>query len=139
MKSSRSRSTFPSAISDRQDGATVTPTDSSSEEVYALGLKKFVEEAKILWNLSKPERHPNIVASRASSRSTAPPTWSWISRRASRCRRCCATARTFDEASLLALLRPIAEGLDRVHKAGVIHRDIKPANILVDDDGRGRC
>jgi len=53
---------FPSAVSDRADGTTVRPTDSSAEEVYALGLRKFVEEAKILWALSQPERHPNIVS-----------------------------------------------------------------------------
>ena len=31
------------------------------EEIYVLGLQKFLEEAKVLWGLSKPERHPNIV------------------------------------------------------------------------------
>src|SRR5579871_5383945 len=55
---------FPSAISDRRDGATVAPNDADSEELYRLGLQKFVEEAKILWNLSRPERHPNIVCVR---------------------------------------------------------------------------
>ena len=56
---------FPSAISDRKDGDTVVPNDSSAEEVHALGLKKFVEEAKLLWNLSTPTRHPNIVSVRS--------------------------------------------------------------------------
>ncbi|HEX4095080.1 MAG TPA: protein kinase, partial [Caulobacteraceae bacterium] len=42
----------------------------------------------------------------------------------------------FDEAKLMALLRPIGEGLNRAHQIGVTHRDIKPANILVDNDGR---
>ena len=56
---------FPGAISDRIDGTTVTPTDSSSEEIYHLGRQKFLEEAKVLWSLSHPERHPNIVAVRS--------------------------------------------------------------------------
>ena len=44
---------------------TVVPIDSEAEEVHALGLKKFVEEAKLLWNLSTPTRHPNIVSVRS--------------------------------------------------------------------------
>ena len=39
---------FPSSISERNEDDTVVPVDSSSEEVHALGLKKFVEEAKLL-------------------------------------------------------------------------------------------
>ena len=127
---------FPSAISDRQDGETVTPTNSSSEEVYALGLKKFVEEAKILWNLSKPERHPNIVAVKSLFEIHGTAYMVMDFEKGVSLSQMLRNGQTFDEASLLGLLRPIAEGLDRVHKAGVIHRDIKPANILVDDDGR---
>ena len=36
---------FPSSISERDSADTVVPIDSDSEEVHALGLKKFVEEA----------------------------------------------------------------------------------------------
>ena len=56
---------FPSSISERDSDATVVPIDSDAEEVHALGLKKFVEEAKLLWNLSTPSRHPNIVSVRS--------------------------------------------------------------------------
>ena len=28
-------------------------------------------------------------------------------------------------------MRPVLEGLERVHAAGVLHRDIKPSNILI--------
>jgi serine/threonine protein kinase len=126
---------FPSAISDRKDGDTVVPNDSSAEEVHALGLKKFVEEAKLLWNLSKPTRHPNIVSVRSlfEINGTAymvmdfedgVPLSDLVKKR-----------KKFSEAELMALIRPIGEGLDRAHRVGVLHRDIKPANILINEDG----
>ena len=127
---------FPSAISDRKDGDTVVPNDSSAEEVHALGLKKFVEEAKLLWNLSTPTRHPNIVSVRSlfEINGTAymvmdfedgVPLSDLVKKR-----------KKFSEAGLMALIRPIGEGLDRAHRVGVLHRDIKPANILINEDGR---
>ena len=52
---SPSRNISPARSATACDGDTVAPTDSSSEEVYALGRKKFLEEAKLLWNLSQPD------------------------------------------------------------------------------------
>jgi non-specific serine/threonine protein kinase len=127
---------FPTAISDRIEGETVTPTDSSAEEVYAHGLKKFVEEAKILWNLSKPERHPNIVSVKSLFEIHGTAYMVMDFETGASLSQMLRDGKHFDEKSLLALVRPIAEGLDRVHRAGVIHRDIKPANILIDDNGR---
>ena len=126
---------FPSSISDRKDGDTVVPTDSAAEEVHALGLKKFVEEAKLLWNLSKPTRHPNIVSVRTlfEIHGTAymvmdfedgVPLSDLIKKK-----------RKFSESELLALIRPMGEGLERAHRVGVLHRDIKPANILIKENG----
>ena len=37
-----------------------------------------------------------------------------------------------DEEDLRHFARTLAEGLDDVHRAGVLHRDIKPANILLE-------
>ncbi len=127
---------FPSAISERKDGDTVVPIDSNAEEVHALGLKKFVEEAKLLWNLSTPTRHPNIVSVRSLFEIHGTAYIVMDFEDGFSLSKLLKQGKRFNEASLLALIRPIAEGLERAHRVGVLHRDIKPPNILVNEDGR---
>ena len=127
---------FPSSISERDSEDTVVPIDSEAEEVHALGLKKFVEEAKLLWNLSTPTRHPNIVSVRSlfEIHGTAYIVMDFedgisLSKMLKQGRR-------FNERSLWNMLRPIAEGLEMAHRVGVLHRDIKPPNILINEANR---
>ncbi|HEX4637279.1 MAG TPA: serine/threonine-protein kinase, partial [Rhizomicrobium sp.] len=127
---------FPAAISDRREGNTVAPNDSDSEEIYELGRRKFLEEAKVLWNLSRPQRHPNIVSVRSlfEIHGTAYMVMDFES--GTSLSEMLHAGHKFDEQSLLDIIRPVAEGLDCAHRAGVLHRDIKPANILVNGAGR---
>ena len=127
---------FPSSISERDDDDTVVPIDSDAEEVHALGLKKFVEEAKLLWNLSTPTRHPNIVSVRSlfEIHGTAYMVMDFEDGMA--LSKMLKQGVKFNERSLWDIIRPVAEGLDRAHRVGVLHRDIKPPNILINDDGR---
>lgn len=127
---------FPSAICERRDGDTVVPTDSDVEEVHALGLKKFVEEAKLLWNLSKPTRHPNIVSVRSLFEIHGTAYMVMDFEDGLSLSEILKSGKRFSQPSLMALIRPISEGLDRAHRVGVLHRDIKPPNMLVSEDGR---
>jgi serine/threonine protein kinase len=127
---------FPSSISERDSEDTVVPIDSDSEEVHALGLKKFVEEAKLLWNLSTPSRHPNIVSVRSLFEIHGTAYMVMDFEDGVSLSRMLKQGRRFNERSLWSILHPIAEGLERAHRVGVLHRDIKPPNILINEDNR---
>ena len=127
---------FPSSISERDAEDTVVPIGSDVEEVHALGLKKFVEEAKLLWNLSTPSRHPNIVSVRSLFEVHGTAYMVMDFEDGVSLSKLLKDGRRFNERSLWNIIQPIAEGLDRAHRVGVLHRDIKPPNILINNDGR---
>jgi len=127
---------FPSSIAERDAEDTVVPIGSDVEEVHALGLKKFVEEAKLLWNLSTPTRHPNIVSVRSLFEVHGTAYMVMDFEDGVSLSRLLKEGRRFNERSLWNVIKPIAEGLDRAHRVGVLHRDIKPPNILITDDNR---
>ena len=127
---------FPSSISERDAEDTVVPIDSDAEEVHALGLKKFVEEAKLLWNLSTPTRHPNIVSVRSLFEIHGTAYMVMDFEDGVSLSRMLKQGRRFNERSLWNILKPISEGLERAHRVGVLHRDIKPPNILINEDNR---
>lgn len=127
---------FPSSISERDEEATVVPIDSDAEEVHALGLKKFVEEAKLLWNLSTPSRHPNIVSVRSLFEIHGTAYMVMDFEDGTSLSRLLKNGGRFNERSLWDIIAPISEGLDRAHRVGVLHRDIKPPNILITPEGR---
>ncbi len=127
---------FPSSISERDAEDTVVPIDSDAEEVHALGLKKFVEEAKLLWNLSTPTRHPNIVSVRSLFEIHGTAYMVMDFEDGLSLSKMLKQGTRFNERSLWNMIRPIAEGLERAHRVGVLHRDIKPPNILITEDGR---
>jgi non-specific serine/threonine protein kinase len=127
---------FPSSIAERDAESTVVPIGSDVEEVHALGLKKFVEEAKLLWNLSTPTRHPNIVSVRALFEVHGTAYMVMDFEDGVSLSKLLKDGRRFNERSLWNIIKPVAEGLDSAHRVGVLHRDIKPPNILITDDSR---
>src|SRR3989337_394505 len=127
---------FPRSISERDAEDTIVPIGSDVGEVHALGLKKFVEEAKLLWNLSTPTRHPNIVSVRSLFEIHGTAYMVMDFEDGVSLSRLLKEGRRFNERSLWNIIRPIAEGLDRANRVGVLHRDIKPPHILINEDNR---
>ncbi len=40
-----------------------------------------------------------------------------------------------DAVEMVRILRPVAEGLARMHAHGLVHRDVSPGNVIVTEDG----
>ena len=115
-----------------REGATVRPRSGTVRKEFEDGLLRFRDEAQALIDF---DSHPSIVSCRDFFRAhgTAYMVMEYEDAHslaevlASRE----AQGRPFTESDLLAVMKPLLEGLARVHEAGVLHRDIKPSNILI--------
>ena len=126
---------LPAQLATRVEGTTITPTSSANHDFFEWGRQKFLEEARMLSQLSNPRPHPNIVAVRrffelhgtaymVMDYEQGEPLSDLLSREA-----------PLPEERLLALTEALLDGLEAVHAAGITHRDVKPSNILVREDG----
>ena len=122
---------MPSVLAIRR-GSSVRPTSTATVEHYDEGLQRFGDEAR---QLVRFENHPNVVSCRDFFRDNGTAYLvmdhvdgltlaELLGRREQQ-------GRPFDESELMAVARPLLEGLQAVHSAGVLHRDIKPTNIIV--------
>ena len=129
---------FPSSISERDEEDTVVPIDSDAEEVHALGLKKFVEEAKLLWNLSTPSRHPNIVSVRSLFEIHGTAYMVMDFEDGMSLSRLLKQGTKFNERTLWNIVQPIAEGLEPLRPVvafgrGRIENDLETLPIVAMD------
>lgn len=123
---------LPNDLAVRTSGKTVMPKTEADTEGYQTGLDRFLLESRVLATF----RHHNIVrvtrffednrtAYMVMDYEQGESLRSWLQAHG-----------PVDEAKLLQMFLPLLEGLDIVHRAGVVHRDIKPANLYVrDGDG----
>ncbi|OYW33696.1 MAG: hypothetical protein B7Z51_00850, partial [Methyloversatilis sp. 12-65-5] len=123
---------LPTDIAIRGDGQRVLPRSGPAVEMFEQGLRRFLDESRALANF----RHPHIVrvsrffeangsAYMVMDYERGRPLNQWVRERGAR----------IDRATLLAIVRPLLEGLQVIHDGGFLHRDIKPPNICIRDDG----
>ena len=123
---------MPSHLADRSQGEHVVVRSPADAETYALGLRAFVNEAKLLAQFSHSAmvkvfriweangtaymampylRGPTLIEVRNSM--SAPPTEAW----------------------LRSVIDPLLDALEMLHAQGFYHRDIAPDNVLVSGPG----
>jgi serine/threonine protein kinase len=127
---------FPTDLAVRLQDTSIAPSSKSNEDVFRYGLEKFIQEAQILWSLSRPHRHPNLLGVRGLFEENGTAYMVMDFEEGRPLSQLLREGKTFDEQSLWAIMAPVIDGLNKAHKAGILHRDIKPANILIHDDGR---
>lgn len=124
---------FPVQLAIRLAGGEVQPRSREPQVVgrFQTGLQRFVAEARALATF----RHPNIVrvlryfeaqgtACIVMEYETGQSLRSWMKSKP-----------PLQQDAVLALIRPLLDGLEAVHAAGFLHRDIKPDNIFVRSSG----
>lgn len=122
---------LPRDIALRNPEGTVECISPDHADEFRWGLKRFLEEARVLAKFD----HPNIV--RVLSVFEAHGTAYMVMRfeHGRPLDKLLKIRGTLSEREVLNILLPILDGLSEIHKAGFIHRDIKPANIYVREDG----
>ena len=118
---------LPADLATRESDRGVVPQSSQATADFQWGLDRFIDEARILARF----QHPNIVRVHHffQANSTAyivmeyaeGETLSEVLNRKG----------VLTEAELKAILHPILDGLEVVHRADFLHRDIKPGNIII--------
>lgn len=123
---------YPREFANRDSTFTIQAVGNSEDkDTFAWGLKRFLDEARVLAQLS----HPNIISIKRffEAHGTAYLVMEFCD------------GKPFDEiirdhgplseSELNGILFPLLDGLEHVHEKAFLHRDIKPANIFIKRNG----
>jgi len=121
---------LPSDQAVRTDGFTLSAKSADALDSFQWGLKRFLDEARALatFNHAHIVRvlrffEANSTAYMVMELVTGLPLGEWVK-----------IHRPLEEAQVLAIVRPLLDGLQVIHAAGFLHRDIKPGNIHMRSD-----
>ncbi len=123
---------MPSALADRTATLHVSLRSSANEETFKLGLRSFVNEARLLARFD----HPSLVKVYRFWEANGTAYMVMPLYRGRTLKALVADgAGPRDEVALRRILLPLLGALERLHDDGVFHRDISPDNILIEPDG----
>ncbi len=123
---------FPKRFANRQGGSTIVPNRSIEDQrVFKWGLKRFLDEAKVLARLD----HPSIIKVQRyfELHGTAYLVMDYCDGKP--------LDKYVDEGTgvssrrIFQIFTALINALEHVHQQGIIHGDLKPSNILVRSDG----
>ncbi len=127
---------MPASMAGRTETLHVSLRSQGDAEIFALGLRSFVNEAKLLARFD----HPSLLKVHRfwEANGTAYMAMPVLRGRTLKDIRQGRQSleSPIDERWLRGLLEPLLGALERLHGEGVYHRDIAPDNILVEPDGR---
>jgi serine/threonine protein kinase len=113
------------------DGATIIPKSDDDRKYYEYGLKRFLDEARILAKFK--ERSIVRVSRFLESNGTAYLIMDYEDGES--LAEYLQKAGVLNEQEILAIILPVLEGLQAVHARDFLHRDIKPGNIYLRKHG----
>ena len=118
-----------------RDGASTTevaPISAREKADFKWGLGRFLDEAEVLRRFL----HPNIVKvmGRFRANGTAYIVMEYV--KGETLAQALEPHKTLSENELGALLMPILDALEQVHRTDYLHRDLKPGNIILKRDGQ---
>ena len=123
---------MPSTLAGRGGDLSVSVRSNSMADTFALGLRSFVNEARMLARFD----HPSLVKAYRfwEANGTAYMVMPYYKGRTLRKVRAGMVVPP-GEGACRKVLEALLSALDVLHKEGVFHRDIAPDNILIGDDG----
>lgn len=119
---------FPKNFASRNTGNTIRANNGSeNERVFALGLKGFLEEAKVLARLD----HPNVIKVKSIFKANGTAYFVMEYCEGNSLQNLSDISNLNSQATILKIFDGVLTGLEHVHQFEIIHGDIKPANIFL--------
>lgn len=123
---------LPREIAFREHSASVRPLNSGEAELFQWGLGRFMDEAKVLAGFN----HKSVVPVRRFFRANGTAYLVMKYCEGETLDALLKRKQVLSETELMAILNPLLDALETVHRTGIVHRDIKPGNIMISPDGQ---